>query len=299
MDSHVEDTSAHAVECVTPYLPETMKRLFALLLAAGTLLGSRAWAQEAMSIGIVPYLTPNVLMTLFKPLRTHLEQDIGRSFDLYTSPDVRTFVSRIRKPDFDLVVTSAHTSRLAQLEGGYQPLVRFNGPLRAAVVVARNASQINRLEDLRGKHIAITDRSILVNIAMLKTLSDIGLSEKDMQFVPVNSQNTGILAVARGDADAAIIAHFTLDQIPPEQRVGVRVIHTSADLPNVMILAKKGMKPELAERLRNSLLHLPDTSGGKEFLQNSRFIGIQAVDEAFMKTLDPLMPETRKQLNPG
>jgi len=278
---------------------ETMKRLFVLLLATGTLLGSRAWAQEVMSIGIVPYLTPNVLMTLFKPLRTHLEQDIGRSFDLYTSPDVRTFVSRIRKPDFDLIVTSAHTSRLAQQEGGYQPLVRFNGPLRAAVVAGRDASQINRLEDLRGKRIAITDRSILVNIAMLRTLSDIGLSEKDMQLVPVNSQNTGILAVARGDADAAIIAHFTLDQIPPEQRDGVRVIHTSAELPNVMILAKKGMKPELVERLRNSLLHLPDTPGGKEFLQKSRFIGIQAVDEALMKTLDPLMPETRKQLNPG
>lgn len=252
-----------------------------------------------MSIGIVPYLTPNVLMTLFKPLRMHLEHDIGRGFDLYTSPDVRTFVSRTRKPDFDLVVTSAHTSRLAQLEGGYQPLVRFNGPLRAAVVVGSNASQINRLEDLRGKRIAITDRSILVNIAMLKILSEIGISEKDVQLVPVNSQNTGILAVARGDADAAIIAHFTLDQIPPEQRDGVRVIHTSADLPNVMILAKKGMKPELVERLRNSLLHLPDAPGGKEFLQKSRFIGVQAVDEAFMKTLDPLMPETRKQLTPG
>lgn len=274
-----------------------MKRLFVLLLAACTLFGSRAWAQEVMSIGIVPYLTPNVLMTLFKPLRTHLEQDVGRSFDLYTAPDVRTFVARIRKPDFDLVVTSAHTSRLAQLDGGYQPLVRFNGPLRAAVAVG--ASQIKRLEDLRGKRIAITDRSILVNIAMLKILSENGISEKDLQLIPVNSQNAGILSVARGDADATIIAHFTLDQIPPGQRDGVRIIHTSADLPNVMILAKKGMKPELVERLRNSLLHLPDTPGGREFLQKSQFIGIQAVDEALMKTLDPLMPETRKQLSPG
>ncbi len=252
-----------------------------------------------MSIGIVPYLTTNVLMTLFKPLRRHLEQDIGRSFDLYTSPDVRTFVSRTRKPDFDLVITAAHMSRLAQQDGGYQPLVRFNGPLRAAIVTGLNAGKINRLEDLRGKSIAITDRSILVNIAMLKILSDIGISDTDVKFVPVNSQNAGILAVARGDADAAIIAHFTLDQIPPEQRDGVRVIYTSTDLPNVMILAKKGMRPELADQLRNSLLHLPDTAGGKEFLQKSRFIGVQAVDEVFMKSLDPLMPETRKQLNPG
>lgn len=299
MDHNVEDTSGHAVDTVPPYFHKTMKRLFVLLLAGGTLLSSPAWAQEVMSIGIVPYLTPNVLMVLFKPLRTHLEQDIGCSFDLYTSPDVRTFVTRIRKPDFDLVVTSAHTSRLAQLEGGYQPLVRFSGPLRAAVIAGRNASQINRLEDLRGKRIAITDRSILVNIVLLKTLSEIGLSEKDLQLVPVNSQNTGILAVARGDADAAIIAHFALDQIPLEQRDGVRVIHTSADLPNVMILAKNGMQPALVERLRNSLLHLPDTPDGKAFLQKSRFVGIQTVDEALMKTLDPLMPEMRKQLNPG
>ena len=64
--------------------------------------------------------------------------------------------------------------------------MRFNGPLRAAVVAGSNASQISRLEDLRGKRIAITDRSILVNIAMLKTLSEIGISEKDVQLVPVN-----------------------------------------------------------------------------------------------------------------
>lgn len=272
-------------------------RPYWLAIALWLGLASHLHAQpEALRIGIIPYLTPNVLISLFQPLRLQLEKDLGRPVELYTAPDVRTFARRTLKPDFDIVITAAHQARLAQLEGGYLPLARFTGPLHAAVVVSKNSSA-RHLADLKGRRIAVTDRSILVNIAMSRLFAEQGINEKDLHYLPVNSQNTGILTVARGDADAAIIAHFALDQSPAEQRDAVRSIFRSAVLPNVTLLASPALDGSRREQIRQSLLHFPKTADGAKFLETSRFQGIQPADEAFMKSLDPYLKETRRQLD--
>lgn len=257
--------------------------------------GQLAAQTETLRIGVIPYLTPSILISLFQPLRLQLEKDLGQPVQLFTAPDVRSFVKRTLQPDFDILITAAHQARLAQVEGGYLPGTRFTGPLRAAVVVAGN-SPIQRLEELRGRRIAITDRSILVNIALMKILGERGIGERDVQLLPVNSQNTGILNVASGDAEAAIVAHFALDQSPPEQRNSVRRIFESADLPNVTILLSPRLDAAKRTRIRQSLLQFPETPEGSRFLEQSRFLGIQSADERFMKTLDPYLPETRRQL---
>lgn len=251
--------------------------------------------QETLRVGVIPYLTPNVLIALFQPLRLQLEKDTGQPVALFTGADVRSFARRTLKPDFDLLITAAHQARLAQVEGGYIPLARFNGPLHATIVVGKD-SPLQRLSQLRGQRIAVTDRSILVNIAMSKILADQGIGEKDIQYIPVNSQNSAILSVARGDAEAAIIAHFTLDQSPADQRNAVRSIFRSDVLPNVTLLASPRLPAPLLAQISKSLLALPGTSDGNDFLEKSRFQGIQATDEAFMKRLDAYLPETRKQL---
>lgn len=265
-----------------------------LLLCCG--LNGMAFArQEALRVGIIPYLTPNVLISLFQPLRQHLEKELGRPVELYTATDVRSFARRTLKPDFDIVITAAHQARLAQLDGGYLPLARFTGPLHAAVVVAQN-SPLTQLKDLRGRRVAITDRSILVNIVMSKTLADLKLSEKDFDFVTVNSQNTAIISVAQGKSDAAIIAHFALDQSPEDQRQAVRVIYRSEVLPNVTLLASPKLDQALREKIGASLLGLAGSPEGADFLEKSRYQGIQKADADFMKKLDPYLKETRKQL---
>jgi phosphonate transport system substrate-binding protein len=257
---------------------------------------SPALAQpEPLRIGIIPYLTPNVLMALFQPLRQQLEKDLEQPVELFTAPDVPTFARRTLNPDFDLLITAAHQARLAQLEGGYLPVVRFTGPLYATLIVGKD-SPLKRLTDLKGKRIAITDRSILVNIAATKLLADQGITDKDIRYLPVNSQNTAILTVARGDADAAVIAHFALDQSPREQREAVRSLYRSPELPNVTVLLSPKLDPGLRAQIRKSLLALPNTPEGATFLEKSRFLGIQPVADDFMKMLDPYLPETRKQL---
>ncbi len=73
-------------------------------------------------------------------------------------------------------------------------------------------------------------------------------------------------------------------------------MYRSDALPNVMLLGSSKLDAVLTERIRASLLSLPNSPDGAAFLEKSRYQGIQKVDEPFMKTLDPYLKETRKQL---
>ncbi|MDQ5902545.1 MAG: hypothetical protein QG584_1551 [Pseudomonadota bacterium] len=268
--------------------------LFALTFCFATPAGASNEAPP-LRVAVVPYLTTNVLLKLFEPLRSHLAQEMQRPVELYTAPDIRTHVKRIIKPDFDAVITAAHMGRLAQLEAGYQPVAGFESPLKGIVAVHKN-SNIRDIQDLKGRSVAVNDHLVLVSIVTLKDLQKQGVKLDDMQIVPAVTQNSSLLSVARGDVDAAITAIFTLNQIPEGQQQDIRTIYTTDRLPNVMFLANKRLPDAQREAMRKALLGFGKTPGGEHFFATSGFNGIVPLTEAYMKTIDVYIAETRRIL---
>ncbi|MDQ5880250.1 MAG: hypothetical protein QG616_79 [Pseudomonadota bacterium] len=268
--------------------------LFALTFYFATPAGAGNEAPP-LRVAVVPYLTTNVLLKLFEPLRSHLAQEMQRPVELYTAPDIRTHVKRIIKPDFDAVITAAHMGRLAQLEAGYQPVAGFESPLKGIVAVHKN-SNIRDIQDLKGRSVAVNDHLVLVSIVTLKDLQKQGVKLDDMQIVPAVTQNSSLLSVARGDVDAAITAIFTLNQIPEGQQQDIRTIYTTDRLPNVMFLANKRLPDAQREAMRKALLGFGKTPGGEHFFATSGFNGIVPLTEAYMKTIDVYIAETRRIL---
>lgn len=277
--------------------------LLGLCLAAVTGL---SWASDdksvapgqngaAFRVAVVPYLTTSVLLKLFEPLRNHLEQRLQRPVELYTAPDIRSHVKRILKPDFDAVITAAHMGRLSQLEGGYIPIAGFESPLKGIVTVHKN-SPIRSVEDLKGRSVAVNDRLVLVSIVTLQDLQQRGIRLDDMRIVSSVTQNSSLLSVAQGDVDAAITALFTLNQIPEGQRKDIRTIYTTDRLPNVMFLANRRTAIGEREKMRNALLDFGKTPAGERFFSDSGFSGLTPLTEAYMKTIDRYVPETRRIL---
>lgn len=250
---------------------------------------------SALRIAVVPYLTPSVLLALFQPIRNHLERELKQPVELYTAPDIRTHVKRIQRPEYDAVITSAHFSRLAQLDGGYIPVAGFDSPLKAIVSVNKD-SAIQSLEDLKGRTIAVNDRLVLVSIVALQDIQARGVKPEEMRLAPAVTQNSSLLSVASGDVDAAITAQFTLNQIPEQQRQGIRTIYTTDTLPNVKFLAGYRLSRDLRDRMQAALLAFGDTPDGARFFANSGFTAIGRVSETQMKLLDRYIPETRRLL---
>jgi phosphonate transport system substrate-binding protein len=277
-----------------------MIRLFAFwlvcLLVTGSVSGAEEKRLEPIRVAVVPYLTANVLFKLFQPIREQLESDLGRPVELYTAPDIRTHVKRILKPDFDAVITAAHMGRMAQLDAGYVPVAGFESPLRGIISVHKN-SPIKGLKDLKGRSISINDRLVLVSIVTLHDLTSAGVKLDEVKINSAITQNSSLLMVAKGDVDAAITASFTLNQIPEAQRQDIRTIHTTEKLPNVMFLANRRLPELVVTAMQKSLVDFGKSPAGEQFFSTSGFNGIAPLSDAYMKTIDRYVPETRRILD--
>jgi phosphonate transport system substrate-binding protein len=254
--------------------------------------------RPALRVAVVPYLTTSVLLKLFEPIRAHLEGELKRPVELYTAPDIRTHVRRIQKPDFDAVITAAHMGRLAQLDAGYVPVAGFESPLKGIITVHKE-SAIRDISELKGKTLSVNDRLLLVSIVTLQDLRNRGLRFEDVRFVSSVTQNSSLLSVARGDVDAAITAIFTLNQIPEAQRQDIRTIYTTDRLPNVMFLANPRLSAAERDAMRRALTGFGRTPAGEQFFATSGYNGIVPLDDAYMKTIDIYIPETRRILASG
>ena len=252
-------------------------------------------APVSLKVGIVPYLSPKVLMSLFAPIRDHLEQQTTYSVELYTATDVPGYLRKASQRNFDVVIASAHLSRLLQQRAGYIPVAAFSNDLYGAVFVADN-STIFKLSDLRGKKLVVTDRSMLVNLAIFDVFQQKKWHESDFIIRPSVNQNAALLSVAKGENDAAIAAYFSLDQMPVEQAQHFREIFRTQALPNIIISLSPELSPKQQRDLRKAIMSLADTPSGAQFLKNSRFGGIKKVTPSSMAQLDKYLPETLKYL---
>ncbi|MBR7782780.1 phosphate/phosphite/phosphonate ABC transporter substrate-binding protein [Undibacterium luofuense] len=263
-----------------------------LALSTGVLSGL-AFAETArpLVIGVIPYLSPSVLLNLFAPVRDHLQKALGRPVVMYTATDVPTYVRRCLNDEYDLLLSSAHFTRLVQRRSASIPLTRFRDSLYGMIYVA-GQSGVQHISQLKGKRIALTDRTILVNLEMFRMLRKSNIPESDVQLRMSANMNSALLSVAHGEADAAMTAHFAIDQMPASQRSDFRSILQTDPLPNIHLSASPRISPGDRQKIQQAMMTLGDQANGLLFLQRSRFGGVELADEKILKTLDVYLADT-------
>lgn len=250
---------------------------------------------NAIELGVFPYISTRALLDLYEPMRAHLQAEMKQPVFLYTAPSYQTYVAQTRQAAYDVLVTPPHLARLAQRETGYQPLVMFTRELRGIVVVPVN-SPIKTLPDLRGKRIVSPNSIALVTIMGSQLLREQGVLEGGTKVNDVGSHSNAVLAVQRGEAEAAITEYSALRQMPEYLRSSVRVIVQTRRLPHVMILVHPRLGQANTEHLRRALLHFPTLPDGDNFLKVSGFEGLRAVEEADFKVVDPILRDLKRLL---
>ena len=133
-----------------------------------------AWAQ-AFQVGVLPNLSPRVLLTNYRPLRDYLAATLGLPVEIATAPDFRTFQARTLAGEYDLVVTAANLGRIAQLDAGLTLIAGFEPPIPALLVTLK-AAQAPSIEALRGKALAVSNPQSLLVLIGKNWLRQRGLS---------------------------------------------------------------------------------------------------------------------------
>lgn len=273
------------------------QRRHLLLMAALAGFGTRGHAATALRFGVVPYLTARRLATLYEPLRTFFERDLGRPVQLSSAPDYTVHLQRLREQAYDLVADSLPVARLAQRELGYVPIARTMVPLQP-ILITGEGKTLTSVAALRGQTVAVSDRIAALTLVGLRFLRDQGLKpDKDVTIKVAGSHVNAIQRVLAGEAAAAIVSRTTLKQIEAPLASRVRLV---MELPQALSAVVYTVSPALAAQatgLGQRLLSFANQDpAGKAFIETLGHEGLLAAGRE-MAQVDPLVVEFYRQLN--
>lgn len=254
-------------------------------------------AERPLEVGIIPYLSPRVLITHYEPMRLYLENTLGRPVKIYTATSFKQFLLNAQKGDYDLVFSAAHFARMLQLDQKYTPVARYASKNRALIVTSKNG-EIKSANDLKGQVIAVPDLLSLSSIVAFNYLHEAGLqSGTDFKIQEVPSFISAILSIQKSEAVAAISAPGILAQMPKELSNSVTTVIDAGEYLRMVILTHPRVEKNTTLRIQQSLLKLPnDPILGKDFLSNTKAGGIVPATFDEMKSLDRYIPETKRLL---
>jgi phosphonate transport system substrate-binding protein len=268
----------------------------ALVLSA-TILASvqPAWAQ-AFQVGVLPNLSPRVLLTNYRPLRDYLTAALGVPVEITTAPDFRTFQARTVAGEYDLVVTAANLGRIAQQDAGLTLIAGFDPPIPALLVTLK-AGPAASTEALRGKALAVSNPQSMLVLVGKNWLRQRGLvAGADYEVVWTRNEDSLAQVLTSGTAPLAMMSAGELRAIRPEIREGLSVMDEFAKLPNFLLLQGRAMPAERAAALKAALLAFPATDLGREFTTLTGVRAIRPVPEKDLEMIDSVTAETREQL---
>ncbi|HIJ91039.1 MAG: phosphate/phosphite/phosphonate ABC transporter substrate-binding protein [Desulfobulbaceae bacterium] len=265
-----------------------------LAVAAVFLLSTSLYAApkgDTLILGVFPYISANQMMEQLSPLCKRIEAALGKKVTMVSAPDFLSYVERTAKGEYDLVLTAPHMGRLAQKRDGWQLVVQ-SGQKTATVILVRKESPIRKLEDLRGKKMAVGNWRSVTYLLAEEALAQKGVTlGKDVEVLETATFSNVVQSVFLGEADAGATPTLLWDKwinVNEEQHRQLReIFRAKPATPSFLVMANPKADQATIQRLRESLLSFKDTPEGKDFMQKSQFESFLPLDDATMARIDP------------
>lgn len=238
-------------------------------------------------MAVHPYAGALALANTYRPLQEYIQKAMRRQVDFFTAAGFDAFVASLMAGDYDIAIAPPHFAVLA-MEKGYTPLFHFHAGLEPVLAV-RVGSSVRGLAGLRGKRIAMADKSAFIRIVITRWLGDNGLAAgRDYQVVERPSHAASVTAVIAGEADAGLTTTTAALQMAADVRQQLFLLTPGLRFPHLFTLANRRLGKEAIERLRAALdgftTAVPE---GREFFEKSGFIGYEEVSDDEIRSLRP------------
>jgi len=243
-----------------------------------------------LELGVAPFLPARTLVLNYQPMRAFLEQKLKQPVLFVTAPDYKTFYERTQRREYPIIITIANAAYLASAEAGYVPMLRPAVDTCPVLVVPKNSS-LARVQDLRGKTVALPDPLAIIAMQGVQMLRESGFDpDKDVHLIHLPNHSAAVNHVITGEAAAAIISDRALLQMPTATQQSVRVVQKweKSEAPGVVYLASPDLPRERVAQLTQAILQfVRETPEGREFIVK---LGYGGLVPATKQDLEPLAP---------
>lgn len=251
---------------------------------------------QPLVVGILPTLSPRVLLGNYQPFRIYLEQTLKRPVEMVTAKNFTVFHKNTMGGNYDVVVTAAHLARFSQMQAGFLPLATYQSTNRALLMTSK-AAPLKSVAQLKGQTVATLDRYALIVSQTVLWLDDKQMQlNRDYQLLETSSHNSAAYSVLSGESALAIISPAGWKQMPADIQEGLQVFASLPPVPALMWLAHPRMGME-AQALRSALLTFsPLMVEGKQFFDKTGYQHMREITEEEMKSLDRHIPYLKQHL---
>lgn len=216
--------------------------------------------EKALRMGVIPLEAPAEMFRRFTPLSEYLSMMLGIKVDLKIALDFEGTIEDLGKGTTQICYMTPTTYIEANKKYGVTTLVKevLDGkPFTHSVIVAKEGSKIERIDDIRGRAFAFGDpKSTTSHLVPRTMLFDHGIDLEDLKLYRYLGHHDEVAkAVLRGDFDAGGMLEAIAFKFIPQ---GLRIIKVSPDIPGFNICVNRDMDPALKERIRKTILDIND-----------------------------------------
>jgi phosphonate transport system substrate-binding protein len=282
------------------YLGCKARLVAGFVLMGWAFLASGADKATSLEIGIAPFLPVQTLIKNYRPMQLYLERRLRVPVTFVTAPDYKTFNERTLRHEYPLIITVANSAYLAYADAGYVPLLRpvvYTRP----VLVVRKGQTLARIEDLRGKTVAMPDVLAVVSMQGMQMLREAGLDPgQDVMVKNLPNHAAAVNYVIAGEMFAAIVSDRALAQMLPEVRAAVRVAASwdKGAVPGVLYLASPDLSPGRVEELKRTISNFAmHTQEGRALMDQLGYGGLVPANVEVIRPLAPYGEQLRHTMS--
>jgi phosphate/phosphite/phosphonate ABC transporter binding protein len=241
-------------------------------------------AAGVLRMGIVPLDAPAIMLQNFTPLAEYLCRVLKRRVDLKVAVDFQGAVTDLEQGVTQFCFMGPSTYVTAHTKFGVKVLAKalnHGKPVHHAVIVTREDSGINSLEDIKGRSFAFGDiNSTSSHIVPRTMLLEAGIDVKDLMYYNYLGHHEEVLkALLHGDFDAGGVMEKVARKY---QDKGIRLLTFSEDIPEFTICASLSNDVMVMEEVKQALLKLDTaTEEGARVLRavNENYTGFAAAKD--------------------
>lgn len=246
---------------------------------------------HVMRFAIHPLHNPDRLSVVFGPLIAYINQkNPGLNIQLEASLNYAAFEEKIKKRELEFALPNPYQTLMA-VTHGYKVFAKMGDDENfRGIIITRKDSGIKTIADLRGKIISYPALTALAATMMPQYfLFKNGLNVlKEVTNLYVGSQESSIMNVYLKNSQAACTwppPWLAFKQNNPEMAKELEVKWETQPLPNNGLVVRDDIPLEVIEKVRNTILSLPNSAQGQKILSG---IGLSKFEVATEHTYDPV-----------
>jgi phosphonate transport system substrate-binding protein len=258
-------------------------------------LGSK---ERPIKMATVPFLETQKLVAGMKSIGDYITKETGLIVDSDVPTSYVAVVEGMCADKVDVAWVSPLAYVLARQKcGADMQLASINSQGKTTyhgLIIARNASDVRDLNDLRGKRFAWVDPTSTSGYLYPRALlAQKGISpDKDLvQQVAAGSHDQVVIAVMNNQVDAGAIyddartVKAVVEQFPKVAEE-TRVVGQTEEIPNDGVAFRKETPADVTKKVRDALVKLSSTDEGKKVFRDA--IGTNGVAPTTDAAYDPV-----------